>query len=498
MPRSGYRIAEVLVFSMCLSMVLAAGEGCRPEVADDDDGASDDDDDDLHAPCEVHADCAEDLVCDRIEQRCVECRVSDDCVDDRRCDDQQCVEATSCDSDLDCADEGQVCDDLAGRCVACNAALDCDALPCLGHSCFDTKTCSSSPDCSDLNMVCEAALPPAWPSEFGGKGCQECGAAADCGDRENCQGGLCFDVCEDRICGEFEGADCGDCPGGAFCASTGLACVEQVAEIPCDVDDMAVDADHVFVSCREEGEIYRVDKSDGDSERVISTGDFYVHGIALNETYLVWADTNDTVSRKPKAGGSTVELATLARCEDIAASEDAVFCAGHSAPYGIYEIPIDGGSPDRILPLVYPDDFLLRDDGLLFWTDYNDSLLGATPVDGGVTTYVVDDKQTDVFTADAESVYFAVGYGEDSGVWRVDDGGGSAEHIALYDPIRLVMSEGVLYGTTYDGVSEIDTDGGGVRLLADTDSLGCGPSVRVASEGDIWMLCDDAVWRLIR
>lgn len=61
--------------------------------------------------------------------------------------------------------------------------------------------------------------------------CLECGQNGDCAPGFACVDSACFDVCTsaERVCGPFEGTDCGSCSGDSTCATSGRACIERIS-----------------------------------------------------------------------------------------------------------------------------------------------------------------------------------------------------------------------------------------------------------------------------
>jgi hypothetical protein len=481
--------------AILLGLLLASG-GCIPDqVHGDDDGSGDDDDgsgddDDVYAPCEEHADCSDGLVCDRPHQYCVECRVTEDCDELQRCDGDRCVEATPCGSDLDCTAEGLVCDTAAGRCVDCNSASDCSELPCLFHTCFSTHDCESSTDCTDLSMVCEDAPTPQWPESFDGMGCQECGAPADCGARENCQDGLCFDVCGDRVCGAFQGADCGECPGGGQCASTGMACMQTVVSgIDFMPSRIEVDDDYLFASDHSGGRAYCYDIDSGEQQYSVGAGED-LEDIAINSTHLFWADGDGPIRRIPKEGGSTETIADEdGKCFEIVADDTWLLCswytlAGSWEDNGIWEVPVDGGYFDRIFGGCNFDSLVLVDDDI-FWSCFNNQILGKIQVGTPGADYevLVDDIQVMHLIVQEDHVYYPEG-----GTWRVPVDGGSPQQVHASETTPLFIHDGKLFYESYSGALMTMEPAGGHEqvVLSEADADGMSRVV-LGPDGAIWI-----------
>lgn len=377
--------------AVVLSVVLIA---CAPEPRSplDDRGASGRTDqtdagDVANTPCLTSDDCSSG-VCDRGAGRCVACRVSTECPSGQRCEDFVCRDADACAGDLDCTSSGLVCNRDQGHCVACNTAADCSDGPCLGHSCVGSRACESSLECADLRMVCAPAQPPSWPLNYAGKGCAECADAQDCNPSETCNGGLCVEVCKQqgRICGEAQGASCGECPGDAQCAPDGRSCLTVLTTGFFVAERMLAHGNHLFLWAegRNGGAaVWRIDL-DGDHRASLLTGSGsgYIDGLAIAGGQLFVARTNGVLYAGPLGGKLTkfadvpgADVSSNVWCQSLAGHREHVICAlvdyKSQVASGLYRIPVDGSPPALFDDTVSQPSGLLVSGDDVVWSNFN-------------------------------------------------------------------------------------------------------------------------------
>lgn len=131
-----------------------------------------------------------------------------------------------CKSNADC--KGGTCLQKTGQCVACTTPGQCAAdQVCLSHNCVPATSCTSDKQCAGLNAVCSYA---SQGSEFF-QVCQDCKSDADCAADEDCDGGVCAPQAPKcsgskdcapygQVCYAYHCVDCqspADCAPGFLC-----------------------------------------------------------------------------------------------------------------------------------------------------------------------------------------------------------------------------------------------------------------------------------------
>lgn len=166
-------------------------------------------------------DCTEDedclnagLVCDPLNELCVECLFDSDCGDGERCEGTSCIDRVACTSSTDCEDVSgfEACDTVAGHCVQCMSSSDCPGTAdCIDQRCRPYQACTNSLDCP-TPRVCDRST----------------GRCAQCVTENDCNEGL---VCVANTCRR-------SCASDNDCTSLGLLCdFASGACARCIVDD---------------------------------------------------------------------------------------------------------------------------------------------------------------------------------------------------------------------------------------------------------------------
>ncbi len=132
----------------------------------------------------------------------------------------------SCESSLDCADQGVCGPELV--CVDCVSPADCaDEHSCVDYHC--RPTCDSDRDCVSAGLLCDKSK--AY--------CVECLAHAQCKDEQHCASGSCqADLCVGgtSTCREGAVVECsesGDGTGAPSACGSRQSCVEAQGEASC-------------------------------------------------------------------------------------------------------------------------------------------------------------------------------------------------------------------------------------------------------------------------
>ncbi len=129
-------------------------------------------------------------VCDPVSHACVACLVSTDCGANFLCQNNACLAAPGCKSDVDCKATKQVCSLTDGVCVDCNTGVDCGTNQCNAHKCIAAPPCKSSKDCI---AVCDTTSGT----------CVDCLSDTDCLASQFCN--LSSHTCTSDVC---TGAGC--------------------------------------------------------------------------------------------------------------------------------------------------------------------------------------------------------------------------------------------------------------------------------------------------
>lgn len=182
--------------------------------------------------CADDADCESiDMVCEPLQEQCVECLFDSDCGDEQVCRLRRCENIVECVNSLDCVDANglEVCDGGLGRCVECVTSSDClGTADCVNNMCRPYVPCQNSLDCPQ-RQVCSANR------------CVQCGSDADCSEGARCVANTCWRGCSsDNDCtplGQLcntSGGHCArclvheDCPAAYHCSSG--RCLADVCE----------------------------------------------------------------------------------------------------------------------------------------------------------------------------------------------------------------------------------------------------------------------------
>lgn len=170
-------------------------------------------------PCDEKHACTSG-VCDPGRHACVPCVSASDCGNGHICQENACVPAGICKSDIDCKASGMVCDKTDGACVDCNLGGDCQkGFACVEHACIPAAPCGSSKDCP---AVCDVKA----------GNCVECLESADCNVGFACNPThQCVSVtCSNTIC---SGGAAFSCTSGGWSYSSGSDCNDGNA---CTID----------------------------------------------------------------------------------------------------------------------------------------------------------------------------------------------------------------------------------------------------------------------
>jgi hypothetical protein len=173
----------------------------------------------------------------------VACASDSDCEDDAFCTGtEKCIDDVCYSTGSPCSYDEPYCDEAGGACtgVSCDADNECDnetfcdgAEKCVEGLCgrSDVYACSEDTPFCDPNLDLCVCFP-------GSADCATCYDANDCAAGEACNdAGVCFDPCEDKVCGDdgFDGS-CGDCPGGETCIDGACECVAECTGRVCGDD----------------------------------------------------------------------------------------------------------------------------------------------------------------------------------------------------------------------------------------------------------------------
>jgi hypothetical protein len=252
-----------------------------------------------------------------------------------------------------------------------------------------------------------------------------------------------------------------------------------------------------------------VPKSGGSSTIIASSGGT-VRGIAVDSSYVYWANLNDLL-RAPKSGGSASVLSNLADGSSIAVTSYDVYFADVIGGY-IYKVPKTGGSTTIVasgqvaysgasFSQVLSD--LTGDNNNVVWTlDGNGVGTGAvrraSPFGGTVTTLASSPRPAAV-ALDGGKVYYA---DTNTGVYSRDLTGSSPLTITTFSSPRYVTDMAVdtswvyvprtnsSYTTTY--IERAPKSGGALQPLSQASGL---PGDLALDTQSLYFVAGDSIYR---
>ncbi len=245
----------------------------------------------------------------------------------------------------------------------------------------------------------------------------------------------------------------------------------------------------------------------------LASGEESPWGIALDDTSVYFTNFGGgTIRKVPKAGGSTVTLASGSAPSGIAIVPPGGVLAAGSVVWtesngGVYTVPASGGARVAIQPEVSagsnPKGFpagLAVDASNVYWVDNAHATVYRAPLAGGPRTALSDPYVQPLGLYLSGGEVFWTQYGASGTIRKAPIAGGPSQVLtpAGAPNASSVFVDGFdVFFATFNDVSRVSTVGGAASVLA---SPGASPGAVAADASNVYFLQNDGyeLWRMPR
>jgi hypothetical protein len=225
---------------------------------------------------------------------------------------------------------------------------------------------------------------------------------------------------------------------------------------------LAMNATHVYWAGSRDGSLMRVARDGGASELLaVLPSSALPNGMAITDSHVYWTYFGGAVARYPLAGGTVEEIpwgTSMVGSPYI--HGDYLYAAGSADVRRLRIGPEDDAALVSEWEIIATFDgpgggpsTLIVEDGFVYGTITNESLLFRVPVGGGETDILASDLQPHTLAIEGDWLYMTGPYG----VERMPLSGGTRERVvADSDSWGLAVGGGRIYWSTHQGVDAFD------------------------------------------